>query len=462
MEAGLLALAFAAGWLTGISPLSQLRFDWPGLAAGILAALPLVGGLLWCLRTRWPPIVRLIERIDAEVAPLFRGIGPLGLAMLAALAGLGEEALFRGVAQPWLAGWLSPWPAVALTGVAFGVLHPVSLAYSVLAALAGAYFGALVVLSGNLLVPVVAHAGYDLVALLVLARMKPTGASVVMPPTPSSSDAGSVHRTSGGFMSTTATHAPGTFSWADLGTPDPAAAKRFYTGLFGWSFEDRPISDGEYYTIFDVGGKSVAALYNQMADQKAAGIPPHWLSYVSVESADQAAARAAELGGTVLAPAFDVMEAGRMAVIQDPTGGVLAVWEARKYPGAGVLGEAGALCWNELCTRDPARAAKFYGDLFGWGHEAMPMPGFEYTVFKRGDQPAGGAMPIQAEWGEMPPHWSVYFAVEDCDACAATATKLGGAVLSPPTDIPGVGRFAVLRDPQGANFSVLQPAAPTP
>ena len=186
------------------------------------------------------------------------------------------------------------------------------------------------------------------------------------------------------------------------------------------------------------------------------------MSYVAVESADRSAARASELGGTVLAPAFDVMEAGRMAVIQDPTGGVLGVWEARKFPGAGLLGDPGALCWNELCTRDPARAAKFYGDLFGWTHEAMPMPEFEYTVFKRGGQPAGGAMPIQAEWGDVPPQWGVYFAVEDCDACAATAIRLGGSVLSPPSDIPGVGRYAVLRDPQGANFSVLQPAAPTP
>jgi uncharacterized protein len=459
VEAGLLVLAFAAGRLTGISPLSHLRFDAPGLVAGLAAMLPLVGGLLWCLRTRWPPIVRLIERVEFEVAPLFRGIGPLGLALLAALAGLGEEALFRGVAQPWLAGTLSPWPAVALTGLAFGLLHPVSLAYSVLAGLAGAYFGALVVLSGNLLVPIVAHAGYDLVALLVLVRMKPTGTAVVVPGTPCSTITTSTNR-SGGVMSTTATHAPGTFSWADLGTTDPAAAKRFYTGLFGWSFEDRPISNGEFYTIFEIGGKSVAALYDQMPDQRAAGFPPRWTSYVSVESADQAASRAAELGGTVVAPAFDVMEAGRMAVIQDPTGGVLALWEPRKFPGAGRLGEAGALCWNELCTRDPARAATFYGSLFGWAHEAMPMPGFEYTVFKRGDQPAGGAMPIQAEWGDMPPHWSVYFAVEDCDACAATATRLGGSVLTAPTDIPGVGRFAVLRDPQGANFSVLQPATP--
>src|SRR4051795_3797697 len=462
VEAGLLVLAFAVGRLTGIPPLSHLRLDAPGLAAGLLAALPMVAALLWCLRTSWPPIVRLVERVQAEVAPLFRGIGPGGLALLAALAGLGEEALFRGVAQPWLAGMLSPWPAVALTGLAFGLLHPVSLAYSVLAGLAGAYFGALVVLSGNLLVPVVAHAGYDLVALLVLVRMKPIDTTVVVPQTPFSTTTTSFHRPFGGVMSTTATHAPGTFSWADLGTPDPAAAKRFYTGVFGWGFEDRPISGGEYYTIFDVGGKSVAALYSQMADQRAAGVPPHWLSYVSVESADRSAARAGELGGSVLAPAFDVMEAGRMAVIQDPTGGILAVWEPRAHPGAGLLGEAGALCWNELCTRDPGRAATFYGGLFGWVDEAMAMAGFEYTVFKRGDQPVGGAMPIQPEWGDMPPHWSVYFAVEDCDACATSAGRLGGTVIKAPADIPGVGRFAVLRDPQGAVFSVLQAAAATP
>jgi uncharacterized protein len=407
--------------------------------------LPLVGGLAWCLRTKWPPIARLMRRIEIEVAPLFGGIGPAGLALLAALAGLGEEALFRGVLQPWLAGLVSPWPAVLLTGLLFGTLHPVSVTYSVLATLAGVYFGFLVVITGNLLAPIVAHAGYDLVALLVLARMKQTGTT---------------HASLEEMMSVTATHAPGTFSWADLGTPDPAAAKRFYTGLFGWTFEDRPISNDETYTMFEQGGKAVAALYPQQADQRSAGIPPHWLSYITVESADRTAARAAELGGSVLAPPFDVMEHGRMTVIQDPTGGVVALWEPRNHPGAGVLGEPGALCWNELCTRDPARAGEFYGELLGWAREPWPMPDFEYTVLKRGDQAAGGIMPILAEWGDMPPHWGVYFAVADCDSSAATAAELGGTVITPPADIPGVGRFATLRDPQGAVFSILQAAPP--
>jgi predicted enzyme related to lactoylglutathione lyase len=415
--------------------------------------LPLLAGLAWCLRTRWPPVARLMGTIEREVAPVFRGIGVPGLALLATLAGVGEEALFRGVLQPWAAGALSPWPAAVLVGIVFGAMHPVSRTYVLLAALAGAYFGALLVLTDNLLVPIVAHAGYDLVALLVLARLKPAAEdlvgkqssfSPVLPPSPEPT------------MSVTATHAPGTFAWADLGTPDPAAARRFYTGLFRWTFEDRPIGNGEYYTMLLQNGKTVAALYAQQDDERSGGLPPHWLSYLIVESADRSAARAAELGGTVLAPPFDVMAHGRMAVIQDPTGGVVAFWEPRDYPGAGLLGEPGALRWNELCTRDVARAGAFYADLLGWARETMPMPGFEYTLFKRGDQFAGGMMAIQPEWGDMPPHWEIYFAVTDCDATAASAAELGGSVMKAPADIPGVGRFAVLRDPQGATFSVLQ------
>ena len=432
-----------------------MQWNRTGVTVGFLATLPLLGGLVWCLRTHQPAIARLMRRIEREVAPLFHGIGPGGLALLAALAGVGEEALFRGVLQPWLAGTVSPWPAVVLTAVLFGALHPVSPMYVLLASLAGAYFGALLVLTGNLLAPIVAHAGYDFVALLVLARLKPDAAQDVVREPPS---ALILNHSSEPPMSVTATHAPGTFSWADLGTPDPSSAKRFYTGLFGWAFEDRPISGGEYYTVFLQDGKAVAALYAQQADERSAGIPPHWLSYVTVESADRVAGRATELGGTVLASPFDVMEHGRMAIVRDPTGGVVALWEPRNHHGAGVLGRPGALCWNELCTRDPVRAGGFYADLLGWARETMPMPGFEYTVFKRGEQPAGGMMAIQPEWGNMPPHWEIYFAVTDCDGTAATAARLGGSVMKEPADIPGVGRFAVLRDPQGATFSVLQPA----
>ena len=259
-------------------------------------------------------------------------------------------------------------------------------------------------------------------------------------------------------MTLTATHAPGTFCWADLGTTDTAAAKRFYTGLFGWSVEDRPMGGDQYYTMFELGGKVVAALYQQQEDQRKAGIPPSWLSYITVESADRSAARAAELGGNILAPAFDVLEVGRMALIQDPTGAVVALWEARTHSGAALMAEPGAMCWNELATRDPAKAGEFYAELLGWQRDSMPMEKFEYTVFKQGEQMTGGMMPILPEWGQMPPNWAVYFAVDDCDGRAATAEKLGGKVMVPPTDIPNVGRFAVIQDPQGAVLSILQAA----
>jgi predicted enzyme related to lactoylglutathione lyase len=257
-------------------------------------------------------------------------------------------------------------------------------------------------------------------------------------------------------MTIVTTHAPGTFCWADLGTPDAAAAKRFYTGLFGWKYEDMPMGEGADYTMFEVGGNWVAALYPQDPQQQSQGVPPHWLSYVAVESADRTSERTRGLGGTVLMDPFDVFEVGRMAVIQDPTGAVVALWEARTHPGAGLVGEPNSLCWTELNTGDPERAAAFYTGLLGWETEKQPMGDFVYTYFKQGERRNGGMMQLTAEMGPIPPHWAVYFAVDDCDGRAARATGLGGKVLVPPTDVPDVGRFAVLQDPQGAAFAIVK------
>lgn len=261
-------------------------------------------------------------------------------------------------------------------------------------------------------------------------------------------------------MTVVETHAPGRFCWVDLGTSDAEAAKRFYTSLFGWSFEDRPMGGDAYYTMLFLRGKSVAALYPQDAQQQAAAVPPNWLSYVSVESADRAAERTRNVGGTVLLEPLDVLDVGRMTMVQDPTGAVVALWEPKSHQGAEVIEEAGALCWNELCTTDPDRAGRFYGDLLGWEADRQQYAEMDYTVFKQGDRLNGGMMAIAPEWGPVPPHWRVYFAVEDCDATAAEAGRLGGTVDLTPSDIPGVGRFAVLRDPQGAVFAILRPEPP--
>lgn len=254
-------------------------------------------------------------------------------------------------------------------------------------------------------------------------------------------------------MTVVETYAPGTFCWADLGTPDAAAAKQFYTGLFGWSIEDRPMGPGATYTMFNLDGKAVAALYQQ---ERQPGPPPHWVSYISVDDADDLSSRTRALGGTVLMDAFDVLDVGRMAMIQDPTGGVVALWEPKKHIGAGVVGEPNTLGWNELSTHDTATAGRFFQELLGWRIEPRQFGAVPYTYFMRGDALAGGMIQIAPHLGPIPAHWLVYFAVDDCDASAARARSLGGQVEIPPSDIPGVGRFAGLADPQGAPFAIIK------
>jgi len=191
------------------------------------------------------------------------------------------------------------------------------------------------------------------------------------------------------------------------------------------------------------------------ADQKAMGMPSAWLSYVSVDDVDASAARARELGAQLLAEPFDVMEHGRMSLVQDPTGALFALWQAGTHPGVGVRGEPGSLGWNELATNDPAMAREFYTGLFGWRTDVMNM-GMEYTVFLGDAGPLAGAYALTPEMEGMPVCWMPYFGVDDPDAAAAKAASLGATVLKGPEDIPGIGRFAMIRDPQGAMFYVMR------
>lgn len=247
---------------------------------------------------------------------------------------------------------------------------------------------------------------------------------------------------------------PGTFCWVELGTSASAAAKDFYTKLFGWDFEDHPMGPAGVYTIYKINGKDVGASYELMPEQTAQGVPPHWLSYVYVDSADEAAAKAKAAGATLLKEPFDVFTLGRMAVIQDPTGAVFAIWEGRDHKGAGIYNVANTHCWNELLTNDTQKAGDFYSNLFGWTREQF---GEDYTIFKNGDRGAGGMFQICPEMGPIPPNWTVYFAVDDCDAMVQKTTELGGAVLKPAEDIPTIGRYAVLQDPQSAVFAIIKP-----
>lgn len=253
---------------------------------------------------------------------------------------------------------------------------------------------------------------------------------------------------------------PCTFSWIDLGTTDLEGAKRFYEALFGWENEDMPAGDGFTYTMSRQKNQYVAGIYEMFAEQRQQGVPPAWLSYISVESADDRTKKAESLGGTVVSQPMDVLDSGRMSVVMDPTGAAFGMWEARGHIGASLVNEPGSLTWNELLTRDAEAAKSFYTEAFDWKTETTPMGPNEYTTWsnERGD--VGGMMQISPDMGDMPSHWGVYFYVEDCDASAAKAKDLGGQVHVPPTDIPEVGRFAALADPQGASFSVIKSINP--
>ena len=253
-------------------------------------------------------------------------------------------------------------------------------------------------------------------------------------------------------------HAAGTFSWPELATTDQKAGVAFYKALFGWDVNEQPIGPTEVYSMFQVRGKPVGAASTQQPQERQLGVPPHWNSYVTVANVDESAKKAESLGGKVFMPPFDVMDAGRMAVLQDPTGAVFEIWQANRSIGAEILNEPGALCWTELTTSDTKAAEKFYTGLFGWTpkHSAAGAP-MEYTEFSVNGQPSIGMMAKPAEMpAHIPSYWMPYFQVADCDASTAKVKELGGRVMVGPQDIPNTGRFTIVTDPQGAMFAVFQ------
>lgn len=246
-------------------------------------------------------------------------------------------------------------------------------------------------------------------------------------------------------------HAPGTFSSVDLATSDADAAKSFYGGLFGWKSEDMDGAGGTY-TIFRLDGKHVAGCF-EGADRDA-GDPPHWSSYVTVEDVDASVARATELGGSVLMQAQDVAQIGRMAMIADPTGAAVALWEPRGAIGAELVNVPGAPCWNDLGTTDVAAAMTFYGELFAWTFEEVR--GAESRHRIHNGETENGSLYLQgADERGVPPNWLVYFATDDLERSDAHAIELGGQVIVDPLEVPAGGRVSVVTDPQGAAFGLF-------
>jgi predicted enzyme related to lactoylglutathione lyase len=252
-------------------------------------------------------------------------------------------------------------------------------------------------------------------------------------------------------------YAQGTPNWVDLQTTDQEAAKEFYAGLLGWTYDDQPMPQGAVYSMAKLGSQTVAAIAPQSPELAAAGAPPMWNTYIAVDSVDDAVAKVEAAGGQVAMQPFDIADAGRMAFVIDPSGAAVAFWQANKHIGATLVNEPGAVVWNELITDDPT-AAEFYEKTLGMTTSRMDMGGGGYTLFHAvGGDMVGGTVGPQAPG--TPNHWHVYFVVTDADAAAAKIRELGGGVLAEPFDTP-VGRMAVAADPQGAVFSIMQPASP--
>jgi uncharacterized protein len=244
-------------------------------------------------------------------------------------------------------------------------------------------------------------------------------------------------------------YTPGTPCWVELGTSDIDAAVDFYGGLFDWDVaESQPDTGG--YRLAMLRDRPVAGLSPLMSEQQ----PVAWTAYAATDSADGVAEKVKANGGQVVAEPMDVMELGRMSVFLDPQGAALGVWQANQFQGAGIVNEPGSFTWNELHTRDIASAQAFYPAVVGWEVEERPFGDMTYTIWKAsGEQVAGGMQMNEQFPPDVPSHWMLYFAVDDLEARTEKVRELGGAVTVPPSDIPDMGRFAVLGDPQGAVFA---------
>jgi predicted enzyme related to lactoylglutathione lyase len=252
-------------------------------------------------------------------------------------------------------------------------------------------------------------------------------------------------------------HHPGEFCWTDLGAKDVASAKRFYQGLFGWKVKDIPgEAGGAPYSMLRVKGRDVCALFPMSADQRKVKAPPFWLPYVSVKSAARTAAKAKSAGGTICMGPIAAADHGCLAIIQDPTGASFAVWQPAGHAGAQLNNTPGTVCWHDLNTPKIAAAGKFYAKVFGWTAEERDFSGNAYSLFTLGKKGVCGLWPEPIK--KLPPCWITYWQVASCAKTVAKAQRLGGGVLMGTTSVPKTCRFAILKDPQGAVFGIVEPS----
>jgi uncharacterized protein len=252
-----------------------------------------------------------------------------------------------------------------------------------------------------------------------------------------------------------APYAQGTPCWIDLMAKDQQAAMDFYKDLFGWSGEVGPAEFGGY-SVMELRGRPVAGIGPAMAPEGTPEPPHVWTTYLASSDADDSARRISAAGGTMMVPVMDVGSLGRMSVAADPTGAVFGFWQPEDFIGAGRVNEADSLIWNECNTRDVPAASAFYRAAFDI--ETVPMENMEnYNELKVAGNTVGGMQDMGGMFpDQVPPHWMVWFAVDDVDSTVDAHVRAGGTVTVPAMQIPP-GRMAGLADPWGGVFCVLKP-----
>jgi predicted enzyme related to lactoylglutathione lyase len=243
----------------------------------------------------------------------------------------------------------------------------------------------------------------------------------------------------------------GKFTWHELMAADKDRARAFYPEVFNWKVEEMNMASGPY-SMLKVGDAPIGGLMTPPAE----GIPPHWVGYISVENVDDTAARVATAGGKTLMDAIDVPGVGRIQPIADPAGATLCLFQAEDNDPDPVEG-AGSIHWNELWSPDAATSVKFYEEVFGYGHSTMEMPDGTYFILEADGAPVGGVLTAPKEM-KAPPMWLQFVTVDDADAAANRVKQGGGELLKEPMDVPGIGRFAMMKDPLGAVIGFIEPA----
>lgn len=251
------------------------------------------------------------------------------------------------------------------------------------------------------------------------------------------------------------------FGWSELSAADPDVAVRFFGRFLGWERDHHGLAGRTQpieYSLLTCRGRNVAGLYPMVAAQRKRGVEPQWLSYLFVPDVDACAQRARALGAEVLAAPREVFQLGRMAIVRDPQGALLGLWQARHLGSEfQARGEAGFVSWQEHVSGDAAGAARFYSELCGW--RARALSGAGRTLLEAAGGAVAGLSAADLPGGRLAPQWVTFLRVADCAAACDELVRLGGSLLLSPQGAPEAGVFAVARDPQGAAFGLLTPAA---